>query len=66
MWNGTTKNILVTNGYIKRSRMVFPMPDLKSQIFAMYQRPDFEHNMKKWIHRHVDKNVLADIYNGEM
>ena len=41
------KNIPVTNGYIKRPRMVFPMPDLKSQIFAMYQRPNFEQNMTK-------------------
>ena len=60
------KNIPVTNGYIKRPRKVFPMPDLKSQIHAMYQRPDFEQNMTKWTHRHVDENVLADIYDGEI
>src|SRR4051812_42221360 len=32
--------------------MVFPMPDLKSQVFAMYQRPGFEQNLTKWAHRH--------------
>ena len=42
------------------------MPDLKSQIFAMYQRPGFEQNMTKWVHRHVDENILADIYDGKI
>ena len=46
--------------------MVFPMPDLKSQIFTMYQHPGFEQNMTKWVHRHVDENILADIYNGKI
>ena len=36
------KNIPVTNSYIKHPCMVFLMPDLKSQIFAMYQRSGFE------------------------
>ncbi|EXX50128.1 uncharacterized protein OCT59_006542 [Rhizophagus irregularis] len=30
------KNVPVNNGYIKRPRIVFPMPDLKTQIFTMY------------------------------
>ena len=46
--------------------MVFPMPDLKSQVFAMYQRPGFEQNLTKWAHRHVDENTFADIYDGEI
>ena len=46
--------------------MVFPMPDLKSQIFAMYQRSGFEQNMIKWVHWHVDENILADIYNEKI
>ena len=69
MWDSIAKklkNIPVTNGYIKHPRMVFPMPDLKSQIFAMYQRPGFEQNMTKWIHRHVDENILANIYDGKI
>jgi hypothetical protein len=60
------KNIPVTNGYVKRPHMVFPMPDLKSQVFAMYQRPGFEQNLTKWAHRHVDENTFADIYDGEI
>ena len=30
------KNVPVNNGYVKRPRMVYPMPDLKTQISAMY------------------------------
>ena len=64
MWAELLKNIPVTNGYIKRPHMVFPMPDLKSQVFAMYQRPGFEQNLTKWAYRHVDENIFADIYDG--
>ena len=46
--------------------MVFPMPDLKSQVFAMYQRPGFEQNLTKWAYRHADENTFADIYDGEI
>ena len=60
------KNIPIANGYTQHPQMVFPMPDLKSQILAMYQRPDFEQNMTKWAHRHVDENMLADIYDGKI
>src|SRR5688572_3956196 len=45
------KNIPVTNGYIKQPHMVFPMPNLKSQVFVMYQHPGFEQNLTKWAHR---------------
>ena len=60
------KNIPVTNGYIKRPHMVFPMPDLKSQIIMMYQRPNFEQKLSKWAHRYNNDNTLADIYDGEV
>ena len=46
--------------------MVFPMSDLKSQVFAMYQRPGFEQNLTKWAHRHVDENTFADIYDRKI
>ncbi|UZO23383.1 uncharacterized protein OCT59_015724 [Rhizophagus irregularis] len=59
------KNVPVNNGYIKRPRIVFPMPDLKTQIFTMYQRPNFEQNLAKWANRHVNGDILADIYDGE-
>ncbi|PKB92471.1 hypothetical protein RhiirA5_508269 [Rhizophagus irregularis] len=60
------KNVPVNNGYIKRPRIVFPMPDLKTQIFTMYQRPNFEQNLAKWANRHVNGDILADIYDGEV
>jgi len=66
MWSRIVKNIPVTNGYIKRPYMMFPMPDLKSQVFAMHQRPGFKQNLTKWAHRHVDENTFADIYDGEI
>ena len=66
MWAELLKNIPVTNGYIKRPHMVFLMPNLKSQVFVMYQRPGFEQNLTKWAHRHVDENTFADIYDGEI
>ncbi|PKK56785.1 hypothetical protein RhiirC2_799293 [Rhizophagus irregularis] len=59
------KNVPVNNSYIKRPRIVFPMPDLKTQIFTMYQRPNFEQNLAKWANRHVNGDILADIYDGE-
>lgn len=60
------KNVPVNNGYIKRPRIVFPMPDLKTQIFTMYQRPNFEQNLAKWANRHINGDILADIYDGEV
>ncbi|PKK59187.1 hypothetical protein RhiirC2_821477 [Rhizophagus irregularis] len=60
------KNVPVNNSYIKRPRIVFPMPDLKTQIFTMYQRPNFEQNLAKWANRHVNGDILADIYDGEV
>ena len=60
------KNIPVSNGYVKHPRMVFLMPDLKTQIFTMYQHPNFEQNLTKWAHRHVNRDIFADIYDVEV
>jgi hypothetical protein len=32
----------------------------------MYQRPNFEQNLAKWANRHVNGDILADIYDGEV
>ncbi|CAG8746776.1 16161_t:CDS:2, partial [Funneliformis caledonium] len=43
-----TNKILVNNGFVRRPKMLFPIPSLKMQIMTMYQRSGFEELLQKW------------------
>ena len=42
-----TEKVPVVNGYIRKPKMVYPLPSLKAQIIAMYRRPGFESLLRK-------------------
>ncbi|GBC25642.2 uncharacterized protein LOC110231456 [Rhizophagus irregularis DAOM 181602=DAOM 197198] len=46
--------------------LIYPMPSIKEQLLQMYQRPNFEKNLKLWANRSVNDRVLCDIYDGEI
>jgi hypothetical protein len=60
-----TKQISINKGYKRRPKMLFPLPSLKMQITTLYQRPEFEKQLKKWTNRHVN-GLITDIYDGEI
>ena len=61
-----TKQVPVVKGYIKRPKLLFPLPDLKTQIVSLYQRPDFEEQITKWTNRHANSGIMTDVYDGEI
>ncbi|GET49829.1 uncharacterized protein LOC114575495 [Rhizophagus irregularis DAOM 181602=DAOM 197198] len=46
--------------------LIYPMPSIKEQLLQMYQRPNFEKNLKLWADRSVNDRVLCDVYDGEI
>ena len=46
--------------------MVFPLPCLKTQLAAMYNRPGFKENLRKWTNRDVVTGIISDIYDGNI
>ncbi|CAG8680348.1 11804_t:CDS:2, partial [Funneliformis caledonium] len=46
-----TNKILVNNGFVRRPKMLFPIPSLKMQIMTMYQRSGFKELLQKWTNR---------------
>ncbi|CAG8713423.1 8119_t:CDS:2 [Funneliformis caledonium] len=42
-----TNKILVNNGFVRRPKMLFPIPSLKMQIMTMYQRSGFKELLHK-------------------
>ncbi|CAB5386734.1 unnamed protein product [Rhizophagus irregularis] len=46
--------------------LIYPMPSIKEQLLQMYQRPNFEKNLKLWADRSVNNRVLCDVYDGEI
>src|SRR5215216_7599110 len=60
-----TKQISIVKGYIRKPKMIFPLPSLKTQLITMYQRPGFESLLKKWTNRD-DTELITDIYDGEI
>jgi len=42
-----TKQVPVVGGYIRKPKMIFPLPSLKNQLITMYQRPEFESLLRK-------------------
>jgi hypothetical protein len=61
-----TRRVPVGNGYMRKPKMVFPIPSLKIQLITMYQRPGFESLLSKWTNRNVDTGMMSDIYDGEI
>ena len=61
-----TNKIPVLNGFIRRPKMLFPIPSLKNQITTMYQRPDFEELLQKWTNRDSETGLYSDIYDGKV
>ena len=61
-----TNKIPVVNGFIRRPKMLFPIPSLKNQIITIYQRPDFEGLLRKWTNRDSETGLYSDIYDGEV
>ena len=56
----------VTNGYIWRPKMIFPLPCLKTQLAAMYNRPGFEELLRRWTNHNVESGIMSDIYDGNI
>jgi hypothetical protein len=54
------------NRYIWRPKMVFPLPCIKTQLAAMYNRPGFEELLRKWTNRDVATDIMSDIYDGNI
>ena len=44
------------------------MAKVKDQFLHMFQRPDFEKNLRLWADRdeNVKKDILCDIYDGKI
>jgi hypothetical protein len=51
---------------VNSSLLIYPMTNVKDQFLHMYQRPDFEKNLKLWADRTVNEEVLCDLYDGEI
>src|SRR5439155_4350437 len=61
-----TDRVPTTSGFIIKPKMVYPLPSLKAQIIAMYQRPGFESLLEKWTNRDEEAGLYTDIYDGEI
>jgi hypothetical protein len=61
-----TNKVPVVNGFIRRPKMLFPIPSLKIQIITMYQRPGFQELLQKWTNRGSEDGLYSDIYDGEI
>jgi hypothetical protein len=61
-----TKKVPIVNGFVRRPKMLFPIPSLKKQIIMMYQRPGFERSLQKWANQESVLNLYADIYDGKV
>ncbi|GET03830.1 hypothetical protein RCL2_003014600 [Rhizophagus clarus] len=53
-------------GSVRKPKMLFPVPSLKTQIISMYQHPRFVDLLQKLITRINLLNLYTDIYNGEV
>jgi hypothetical protein len=60
------KKVPTVNGFVRRPKMLFPIPSLKKQITMMYQRSGFERSLQKWANQGSIPNLYADIYDGEV
>ncbi|GBB90179.1 hypothetical protein RclHR1_17060003 [Rhizophagus clarus] len=60
------EQVPIVKGYKRRSKLLFPLPDLKTQIASLYQRPDFEKQLVKWTNWHANSGMMTDVYDGEI
>ena len=51
---------------VNNPSLIYPMPSIKEQLLQMYQRSDFERNLKLWANRNVGEGILCDIYDGKI
>jgi len=61
-----TKQVPLVNGYKRCPKLLFPLPSLKMQITSLYRRPDFEEQLQKWTNRHINGEIMTDIYDGNI
>ena len=60
------KKVPIAKGYIWRPIMIYPLPCLKTQLVALYQRTGFEELLRKWTNRGVNQGLMFDIYDGDI
>ncbi|PKK58522.1 hypothetical protein RhiirC2_775896, partial [Rhizophagus irregularis] len=60
------KKVPISKGYIWRPIMIYPLPCLKTQLVALYQRAGFEELLRKWTNRGVNQGLMFDIYDGDI
>ena len=60
------KKVPIAKGYIWRPIMIYPLPCLKTQLVALYQRAGFEELLRKWTNRGVNQGLMFDIYDGDI
>ncbi|GBC11559.2 hypothetical protein GLOIN_2v1776801 [Rhizophagus irregularis DAOM 181602=DAOM 197198] len=60
------KKVPISKGYIWRPIMIYPLPCLKTQLVALYQRAGFEELLRKWTNRSVNQGLMFDIYDGDI
>ena len=61
-----TVQVPIVKGYKRRLKLLFPLPNLKTQIISLYQRPDFEDQLQKWTSQHANSEIMTDIYDGKI
>ncbi|CAB4384103.1 unnamed protein product [Rhizophagus irregularis] len=78
MWSCTIRSLRQCNAPLSEQKelddgkvvnaplLIYPMPSIKEQLLQMYQRPNFEKNLKLWADRSVNDRVLCDVYDGEI
>src|SRR3954471_11961936 len=49
-----------------KSILIFPFARICQQLEKMYNRPDFENNLRHWTNRTYFDNILTDIYDGQI
>jgi hypothetical protein len=49
-----------------KSILIFPFAGICQQLEKMYNRPDFENNLRHWTNRTYFDNILTDIYDGQI
>ena len=51
---------------IIQPNLTYPFSGIKQQLAAMYNRPDFESNLRHWTNHQQFDNILTDIYDGRI
>ncbi|PKY24949.1 hypothetical protein RhiirB3_439698 [Rhizophagus irregularis] len=54
-----TNKVPEVNGFVRRPRMLYPIPSLKKQLTVMYQRPGFEESLQKWTNQRNEPDLYT-------